>query len=290
MWSRLAAATRPNPRHAARASCYRAVVNENRCVAAAQTVAVRGDVTANVREHLRLAELASGERAEVLVFPELSLTGYEIELADGLAFSERDPRLTPLFDAAASCALTLVVGAPVRIESRLHIGAFVIRPDRSIDVYTKRRLGAFSASASADGTVPPAERTAFQPGDRDPIVEIGETCAAIAVCADIGDPAHPRAAAARGATIYLASMFVIPSEFESDATRLAAYAAKHSMAVIMANYGGPTGGLASAGKSTVWSERGERLAQLGAAGAGVVIATKFETGWHARTVNLDERR
>lgn len=251
---------------------------------------MRGDVAANVHEHLRLAELASSEGVEVLVFPELSLTGYEIELAEGLAFSERDSRVSPLVDAAASCALTLVVGAPIRIESKLHIGAFVIRRDRSIDVYTKRRLGAFSASASSDGVVPPAERTAFQPGDRDPIVEIGETRAAIAVCADIGDPAHPRAAAARGATIYLAGMFIIPSEFESDAARLAAYAAQHSMAVIMANYGGPTGGLASAGKSTVWSERGERLAQLGAAGAGVVIGTKLEAGWRARTVMLDERR
>ena len=265
-------------------------MNAKRCVAAAQTVPVRGDVAANVREHLRLAELASGERVEALVFPELSLTGYEIELADGLAFSKRDSRLGPLVDAAASCALTLVVGAPIRIESKLHIGAFVIRRDRSIDVYTKRRLGAFSAAAGCDGVVPPAERTVFQSGDLDPIVEIGETRAAIAVCADIGDPAHPRAAAARGATIYLAGMFIIPAEFESDATRLAAYASEHSMAVIMANYGAPTGGLATAGKSAAWSENGELLAQLGPAGTGVVIATKLEAGWHARTVTLDERR
>jgi predicted amidohydrolase len=250
---------------------------------------VRGDVAENVREHLRLAEIASKERADVLVFPELSLTGYEIELADGLAFSEHDPRLGPLVDAASSFALTLVVGAPVRLESRLHIGAFVVRPDRVVDLYTKRRLGAFSASASRDGTVPPAERTAFQPGDQDPLVDVGETRAAIAVCADIGDPAHPRAAAARGATIYLASMFVIPSEFEADAARLAAYASEHSMAVVMANYGGPTGGLASAGKSATWSEKGELLAQLEPAGSGLVVATNDGGVWRAKTVVLTIR-
>jgi predicted amidohydrolase len=245
---------------------------------------VRGDVAGNVRGHLRLAEVANAERADVLVFPELSLTGYEIELAGDLAFSIHDPRLEPLLDAAASYTLTLVVGAPVRIESRLHIGAFVIRPDRGIDVYTKRRLGAFSASASQDGIVPPAERTAFEPGDRDPLVAVGDTRAAIAVCADIGDPAHPRAAAARGASIYLASMFIIPSEFESDASRLKAYASDHSMTVVMANFGGPTGGLASAGKSAVWSEHGELLAQLGSSGAGIIVARRTGAGWHARTV------
>jgi len=104
------------------------------------------------------------------------------------------------------------------------------------------------------------------------------------VCADIGDPAHPRAAAARGATTYLASMFVIPTEFESDAAKLAAYAGEHSMAVVMANFGGPTGGLASAGKSAIWSEKGELLAQLGSGGSGIVVATKTSADWRAKTV------
>jgi len=251
-------------------------------------VPVQGNVAENVREHLRLAEIAGNEGAEVLVFPELSLTGYEIGLAEGLAFSERDPRLDPLLEAASARGVTLVVGAPVRLDSRLHIGAFIIAKDGSLGLYTKRRLGAFSASASRDGVVPPAERTAFHPGHRDPLVEIGETRAAIAVCADIGNPAHPRAAAARGATSYLASMFVIPSDFESDSQRLAGYAREHSMAVVMANFGGPTGGLASAGKSAIWSENGELLSELGPAGAGVVIASKSAAGWRAKAVTFDE--
>ena len=253
-------------------------------MAAAQTLPARGNVADNVREHLRLAGVASEERVEILVFPELSLTGYEIELANDLAFSEDDARLSPLSDAASSLTLTLVVGAPVRIESRLHIGAFVIRPDRTVGLYTKHRLGAFSASASRDGSVPPAERTAFHPGDRNPLVEVGETRAAIAVCADTGDPAHPSAAAARGAKTYFASMFVIPSEFELESASLAAYAAQHSMAVVMANFGGKTGGLVSAGRSAIWSEKGELLAQLGPTGAGIVIATRTRGEWRAKTV------
>ena len=257
-----------------------------RSLAAAQTLPVRGDVDANVEHHLRLVRIAAQEQARVLVFPELSLTGYELDLADELAFSPNDPRLAPLVEVASSSAMTLVVGGPVRIGPRLHIGAFIVCPDRTVDLYTKHYLGAFSASASCDGTVPAPESTVFHPGNHSPLVRVGGTIAAVAVCADIGRPSHPQEAADRGARIYLASMFVIRSEFERETAKLGAYAAQHSMAVAFANYGGPSGGLASAGRSAIWSERGELLAQLGTDGAGVAVAVESHSGWRARTIML----
>src|SRR5262245_49180133 len=48
-----------------------------RAFAAAQTIPLRGDVDANLEQHARLAQVAADEQARVLVFPELSLTGYE---------------------------------------------------------------------------------------------------------------------------------------------------------------------------------------------------------------------
>ena len=87
----------------------------SRSIAVAQTRPVAGDVPSNLDEHLDLARIAASEGAQVVVFPELSLVGYELDLADGLAFSEDDPRLSPLLDLAASRGTTLVVGAPVRI-------------------------------------------------------------------------------------------------------------------------------------------------------------------------------
>src|SRR5437868_6398287 len=100
-------------------------MTRSRSIAVAQTCPVPGDVQANLDEHIRLARLAATEGAEVVVFPELSLTGYELALAAGLAFSEGDPRLAPLLDVAAAEGITLVVGAPVRVGSTLHIGAFI---------------------------------------------------------------------------------------------------------------------------------------------------------------------
>lgn len=86
----------------------------------------------------------------------------------------------------------------------------------------------------------------------------------MAVCADTSRPSHPQAAADRGARTYFTSMFVIPTELERDTANLRTYAVRHSMAVAFANYGGQSGGLASGGGSTIWSERGEPVAQLGA--------------------------
>jgi predicted amidohydrolase len=261
-------------------------MTRGRALAAGQTVPIRGNVDANVEEHVRLVQVAAEERVQVIVFPELSLTGYELDLAEGLAFSEGDPRLAPLVGAAARCSVTLVVGAPVRVASRLHIGAFIVSPDRTIGIYTKRHLGAFSPSASCDGIVPPAEATLFHPGKLDPLVRFGDYTAAVAVCADTGRASHPRRAAERGATTYLASMFVIRSELTRETEILRAYAVRHSMAVALANFGGPSGGLASGGGSAIWSESGEPLVQLPPIETGLAVAIEGEAGWCGKAVML----
>jgi predicted amidohydrolase len=261
-------------------------MSPTRSVAAAQTVPVRGDVPANLEQHLRLVRVAANEGAQVVVFPELSLTGYELDLAASLAFSQNDPRLEPLVAAAAEHALTLVVGAPVRIESRLHIAAFIVAPDRTLEIHTKGRLGAFSSDVSPDGIVPPAEDTVFAPGDRTPLVRFAGNPAAVGICAESLRLSHPKRAAEQGAKTYLASHFGIPLDLEFRATVLRGHAERHGMLVVFANYGGPTGGLAASGGSAIWSQTGELLVQLEASGSGVAIATEDELGWRARAVTL----
>lgn len=239
-------------------------------IACAQTVPRPGDVAANVAEHVRLAEEAADGGASVVVFPELSLTGYELDRAERLAFTDGDTRLDPLVALARSRGITLVVGAPLRRGAALHLGAWIVRPD-GIDRYTKRHLGAFPASANPDGPVPPPEPSVFTAGDDDPLVAIGHERAAVAICADVGHPDHAARAADRGATIYLASMFVIPAEFDEAMSRLRDRAARHGMTVAFANYGGPSGGLPSAGRSAILAPDGTERT-LPATGAAVLTA------------------
>jgi len=83
-----------------------------------------------------------------------------------------------------------------------------------------------------------------------------------------------------------ASTFVIPSQLEDEIAKLRRYAFEHSMIVAVANFGSPSGGLASGGRSSIWSEAGELLVQLGVNGAGVAVVTETPRGWRARSVML----
>jgi len=259
-----------------------------RWVAAAQTVPVAGDLDANLADHVRFVRAAADEGMRLLVFPELSLTGYELDRAADLSFSQTDPRLDSLRALASANSLALVVGAPVRVEGQLHIGAFLLKPDRTVSLYTKQRLGAFPADANPDGPVPPAEDTVFRPGDHDPLLELDGHTAAVAVCADTGDAEHPERAAARGADTYIASMFFTPRELDEESARLQGYAERHAMAVVLANYGGPTGGLPAAGGSAVWSPDGQRVVQAERAGPALVVAREHDDGsWRGHVAPVE---
>lgn len=246
----------------------------HRSVAAAQTIPLRGDVDANLAAHARFVRAAAEEGIELIVFPELSLTGYELDLAPELAFIERDRRLSPLRELAATHAMTLIVGAPVRLGVRLHIGAFVVSPDGSLGLYTKRYPGA-------------GEETVIHPGDRSSIVRLDGHAGAVAICADANHAEHPANAAAAGARIYLVSTFITPAELDRKTGILRTYAVRHRMAVVFANYGGASGGLEPGGRSAVWSERGEVVAQLQGIGPGLVVGTETSAGWRGRAVDLE---
>ncbi|NNF26540.1 MAG: carbon-nitrogen hydrolase family protein [Gemmatimonadetes bacterium] len=257
-----------------------------RALAAAQTTPVPGDVEGNVTQHLALAALAVSQGAKTVLFPELSLTGYELGRVLELAFSRGDPRLEPIRTFAEAEGVTLIVGAPLQLDSGLHIAALIVLPSGDVDVYTKHHLGAFSDSERSDGPVPPPERSVFVPGTENPVLRCGHGRAGIAICADMSRPAHALGAAERGSSTYLASAFVIPPDYPADAARLRYHAARHRMTVVLANYGGPTGGLSSAGRSAIWSETGALLVDLRESGAGVAIAVEAEGGWRTRASML----
>ncbi|MCP5060581.1 MAG: carbon-nitrogen hydrolase family protein [bacterium] len=235
-------------------------------VAVAQAHSVRGEIGANVEHHARLAEAASSHSARWVVFPELSLTGYELDLAAELAFSATDERLKPLQEVADATQTILVAGAPVRLASGLHIGAFVIEAGRETRLYTKRHVHSSEAGV-------------FVPGNLDPLIQDAGHSAALAICADTSHPSHAAAAAERGATLYLAGVFVSPEGIHADSERLAGYAREHSMLVAMANAGAGTSRLESAGRSSVWSPEGTRIAHFEGLGAGVAVARKTDAGW-----------
>jgi predicted amidohydrolase len=258
-----------------------------RHLAAAQTVPIAGDVGANIHQHLELIEAAAAERVTLLVFPELSLTGYELARGPALAFDAEDGRLEPLRAAACAHEMTLVVGAPLRLQTGLHIGASVIEPSGCVHLYTKVHLGAFQPQDPADSVVPPPEQAFFTPGSLNPIVGWQGRTFAVSICADSRYPSHAQAASDLGANVYLSCQFAISAHMAFKQSRLKDVARRHGLTVVFSNYGGPTGGLAACGGSCVRIADGTAVVRLPATGRGLAIASESGTRWTGKTVMLD---
>jgi predicted amidohydrolase len=80
-------------------------------LALAQISTSLGDVQCNLDKHLNYIELARKQKADLVVFPELSLTGYVLQdLVATVAHkpTEDDPVFKPLLEASQN--LDLVVG------------------------------------------------------------------------------------------------------------------------------------------------------------------------------------
>jgi predicted amidohydrolase len=109
----------------------------------AQTSPRLGDVKANLDKHLRFIEQAATQGVELLVFPELSLTGYmlqdlvhDVAIATARTPAPDDPLLAPLLDASHN--LDLVVGFAERdVRGRLFTAGAYLAQGRIVHVHRK---------------------------------------------------------------------------------------------------------------------------------------------------------
>lgn len=243
--------------------------------AAAQSISIAGDVHANLLRHQCFMQAAAQHGVQLLVFPELSLTGYERGLAADLAILPDDPVLQPLRELAREFQLTTIVGMPIRLSANapVLIGALVFGADGSLGIYTKQHLH-------------PGEEVAFAPGYGGSMLEMGSDHVALAVCADFSHASHAAAAAGQGATLYAAGVLITEGGYGPDTALLQGYAREHGMTVLMANHGGTTGGWESAGRSAVWGPDGALIVAAPGQGELLVIARREAGGWAGQVLSV----
>jgi predicted amidohydrolase len=243
-------------------------------IAAAQVPSVRGYIVENIVTHAAAIEAAAKQRVSVLVFPELSLTGYEPDLAAELAMTAADGRLAPLMALAQQHQVEVILGAPLTNgAAKPALGAIVLSAMGAATTYRKMHLGS-------------SERAYFTPGDTPRTITVSGHTLGIAICADSSQPAHPQAYADLGATIYAAGVFLNAQWYATDVPRLAGYAARHRMLTVMANHGASVGTYASVGKSAVWAPDGSLLAQAESTESALVIAARTGEGWRGQAVRI----
>ena len=97
----------------------------------AQTNPTLGDVHENLGEHLRVATAAADEGADLVLFPELSLTGYFLrDQVFDLAVAPDDALLDPLRDL--SRRVTLVIGLAERAPDGRCFNSQVVLEDGAV--------------------------------------------------------------------------------------------------------------------------------------------------------------
>ncbi|MBF4487283.1 carbon-nitrogen hydrolase family protein [Flavobacterium sp. CSZ] len=241
-------------------------------LAAAQTKPTRGDIEANLLDHYRLIELAVQNRVQLIAFPEMSITGYERENAQQLAFKKDDSRLDYLRQLAVENNIIIVAGAPIEIETKLFIGEFIITPDNSVAVYTKQFLHE-------------GEDEFFQSSfDYNPMITIEDKKISFAICADIDNPLHSENACKKETDIYIASIFFTPNGIPNAYRDLQSYAQKHKMNVLMSNFAGESWGYPSAGQSAFWNNKGELIAQMNDSDSGLLLIENKNDNWISKII------
>ncbi|MGW0966628.1 carbon-nitrogen hydrolase family protein [Streptomyces sp. NPDC002516] len=219
-------------------------------VAVAQPRCAGQDLAANAVLH---AEAVRDAGARVVVFPELSLTGYDLTAP---ALASDDPRLAPLIDACAVTGSIALVGAPWRdTDGREYIATLAVTGEGAEAAYAKMHLHG-------------DEALRFTPGGKPVVFEVDGRRLGLAVCRDAAIPEHAARTAALGVDAYVAC--TLYGEGPEQAARRDAHmrerARAHGVWVVLSTAAGPSGEYAqTSGGSGVWSPDGSLVAQAGSA-------------------------
>ena len=239
----------------------------------AQTRPFPGDLRRNLKRHQALVSRAASQGADLVIFPELSLTGYEPGLAGGLAIDQEDRQLDGLQETCDAQQVTIGAGLPTQSPTGICISMVVFTPNQARRTYSK-------------GYLHSDEREHFVPGRSFTYLDIQKTRLAFAICYELSVPEHAAKAAQQGATIYVSSVAKTAEGVAQAQQRLSQIAESYSMTVLMANCVGPNDNFIGAGNSSAWNNRGILLGQLDDTGEGLLL---LDTGTE-RLVKLNPLR
>lgn len=241
-------------------------------IAMAQLDMLVGDITKNTQLVIDTAcKARDEEKADVVVFPELTLTGYPPE----------DLLLRPSLDTRIESALAkilsdvrdiyVVVGYPRRIDGELFNCAGVFYQGQLLVEYAKQKLPNFLVFD---------DKRYFSEGREAGLVDIKGVKVGLSICEDIWHPEPTAQAKAAGAELILnlnASPYHIEKMGEREAL-LHQRATEVSLPIVYVNYMGAQDELVYEGGSFVVNAKGEKIMQ----------APWFEAGLYSIDMIVDE--
>lgn len=224
----------------------------------AQTAPVKGDVDANVAAYLKFIEHAVAANADFILFPELSLTGYEPTLAEELATTPNDSRFGVFQKQSNENNITIAVGTPLQSGSGITIGLVIFSPHKRATTYSKQYLHS-------------DEEPFFISGQNNAVLFDEKEKAALAICYELSVTEHAQAAFQNGAKLYLASVAKTADGMGKASGRLSQVAKQYGMTAAVVNCIGVNDGVVCSGGSAIWNKEGELLSRLDNNREGVLL-------------------
>jgi len=227
-------------------------------ICVAQTRPVKGDIESNINKHKELISLAVSNGADTIVFPELSLTGYEPTLSKKLATHQDDPRLDDFQKISDNDNVTIAVGLPTKSTAGILISMIIFEPGKPRQTYSKQHIHS-------------DEYPYFVNGQEQIFLNGNENKIAPAICYELSVAEHSENAFKNGAKIYVASVAKSVDGIDKAIKSLSEIATKYAMTVLMSNCIGLSDGFECAGKSSVWNDRGTLVRQLNGTQEGIIV-------------------
>jgi predicted amidohydrolase len=241
------------------------------------------DVAGNLQRLHQLALEAKG--ADLLVLPEMFLTGYNIgvDAVSVLAEVYNGESAQQVARIAKAAGIAILYGYPERTEDGQIYNAVQL-----IDAHGERLCNYRKTHLFGD-----LDRSMFSPGEDDfPLVELNGWKLGFLICYDLEFPENARRLALAGAELILVpTANMIPFDFVADVT-VRSRAFENQCYVAYANYCGQEGEIHYCGQSSIAAPDGSRIAQAGLDEALIVGELDRQLMVDSRAANryLSDRR
>jgi len=241
------------------------------------------DVAGNLKRLHQLAQEATD--ADLLVLPEMFLTGYNIgvEAVGALAETQDGASAQSIAALAKSSGVAILYGYPERAEDGQIYNAVQL-----IDASGQRLCNYRKTHLFGD-----LDNSMFSAGGDDfPLVELNGWKLGFLICYDLEFPENTRRLALAGAELILVpTANMVPFDFVADVT-VRARAFENQCYVAYANYCGQEGEIQYCGQSSIAAPDGQRIAQAGLDEALIVATLDRQLMLDSRAANrylLDRR-
>jgi NAD+ synthase (glutamine-hydrolysing) len=240
-------------------------------LALAQINTTVGDLDGNRDRIVARITEARAAGAELVVFPELAVTGYPPEdLLLRPSFVRAAARATGEV-AGAATGITALVGAPLAENGRLYNACFVCENGEVTAVYRKRLLPNYGVFD---------EERYFESGTEVALLERGGRAIGLTVCEDLWQPGPPAVESAAAGSDLLVNLSASPFHVGKDAEREQMFAARardNRCGLVFCNAVGGQDELVFDGNSFVLDRQGDVVARAPGFEEALLVVDLAET-------------